>query len=104
VLHRDRRFWDRPETFDSCRFLPDQPPPVRFLYMPFGAGPRVCIGAQFALTEIVLLMAIMVRAFWIRLGEPRIVRPIGIVSTQPANPPPFRPQLGGEPRAASLCP
>jgi hypothetical protein len=42
----------------------------------------------------------VVRTFWIRLGEPRIVRPIGIVSTQPENPPPFRLQLRGEPRAA----
>jgi cytochrome P450 len=42
----------------------------------------------------------VVRTFWIRLGEPRMVRRIGIVSTQPANPPPFRLQLRGEPRAA----
>jgi cytochrome P450 len=104
VLHRHRRFWDKPETFDPGRFSPGQPPPARFVYMPFVAGPRVCIGAQFALTELVLLLAIVVRSFRIRLAEPRVVRPIGIDSTQPANPPPFLLQLRGEPRAASLCP
>jgi cytochrome P450 len=104
VLHRHRRFWEKPETFDPGRFSPGQPPPARFVYMPFGAGPRVCIGAQFALTELVLLLAIVVRTFRIRLAEPRVVRPIGIVGTQPANPPPFLLQLRGEPRTASLCP
>lgn len=104
VVHRRRRFWDKPEAFDSSRFLPDAPPPARFAYLPFGAGPRVCIGAQFALTELILLMAIMFGTFWVRLAESRIVRPIGIVSTQRDHPPPFLLQLRGEPRAASLCP
>src|SRR5438132_13532297 len=89
VLHRHRRLWDKPEDFDSSRFLPDARPPARFAYMPFGAGPRTCIGAQFALTEIVLVLAAMVRAFRIELAEDRAVRPIGIVSTQPDHPPPF---------------
>jgi cytochrome P450 len=89
VLHRHHRLWTTPETFDPARFLPGAAAPARFAYIPFGAGPRVCIGAQFALTELVLLVAIIVRAFRIRLGETRIVRPTGIVSTQPENPPPF---------------
>jgi hypothetical protein len=46
----------------------------------------------------------MVRAFRIELAQPRIVRPIGIVNTQPDNPPPFLLQHREEPRAASLCP
>jgi cytochrome P450 len=105
VLHRHRRLWKVPETFDPSRFLPGTPPPARFAYMPFGVGPRVCIGAQFALTELVLVLATMIRAFRIELAEPRIVRPTGIVSTQPDNPPPFllrrRPDSFA---AASLCP
>lgn len=104
VLHRHRRLWDKPDVFDPSRFLPGAPPPARFAYMPFRAGPRVCIGAQFALTELVLILAIMIRAFRIQLSQPRIARPIGIVSTQPDNPPPFLLQRRGEPRAASLCP
>ena len=79
--------------------------PRRSVYMPFGAGPRVCIGAQFALTELVLVLAIMVRAFRIRLAEPRIVRPIGIVSTKPDNPPSFllQPRIAAVGGAVSLC-
>ena len=45
VLHRHRRLWPQPETFDPDRFLPGKPLPDRFAYLPFGAGPRVCIGA-----------------------------------------------------------
>jgi cytochrome P450 len=97
---------ERPETFDPCRFMPGVPPPARFAYSPFGAGPQVCIGAQFALTELVLVLAILIRAFRIRIAEPRIVRPVGIVSTQPDNPPPLLLQPRGVPvgAAASLCP
>ena len=63
VLHRHRRLWAEPEAFDPARFLPEAPAPDRFAYLPFGAGPRVCIGAQFALTEAVLVLARLVQAF-----------------------------------------
>ena len=89
VLHRHRRLWSAPETFDPSRFLPGAPPPSRFSYIPFGVGPRTCIGAQFAVTELVLILAALVRSFRIELGERRTVRPIGMVSTRPENPPPF---------------
>jgi unspecific monooxygenase len=58
VLHRHRRFWIAPARFDPSRFLPDGSPP-RFAYMPFGAGPRICVGNPFALTELVLVVATM---------------------------------------------
>jgi cytochrome P450 len=89
VLHRHRRLWREPERFDPARFLPDAPPPPRFAYLPFGAGPRVCVGAQFALTTAVLTVASLLKAFTLELGEPRPTRPIGITSTQPRDPPAF---------------
>jgi cytochrome P450 len=68
--------------------LPDAPPP-RFTYIPFGAGPRICVGSPFALTELVLV-ASLVRAFRIELPLRRPVTPVGLVTLQPDLPPPFR--------------
>jgi cytochrome P450 len=90
VLHRHRRLWDMPERFDPARFLPDAPPPGRFAYLPFGIGPRVCIGAQFALTEATLVLAALIQAFAIERTGDEPVTPRGIVTTQPDHPPLFR--------------
>jgi cytochrome P450 len=90
TLHRHRRLWRDPERFDPSRFAVGTPPPERFSYLPFGAGPRTCIGAQFALTELVLMLAALARAFRIALAEPTVVRPQALVTIQPANPPLFR--------------
>jgi cytochrome P450 len=89
VLHRHRRLWHDPERFDPDRFLPGVPPPDRFAYLPFGIGPRVCIGAQFALTEATLVLAAMLRAFRIERADDGPVTPRGIVTTQPDRAPPF---------------
>jgi cytochrome P450 len=89
VLHRHRRLWPDPERFDPDRFLPEAPPPERFAYLPFGAGPRVCIGAQFALTEATLVLAMMARAFHIERADDAPVTPQGVVTTQPDRAAPF---------------
>jgi unspecific monooxygenase len=90
VLHRHRRLWAQPEVFDPARFLPGAPAPDRFAYLPFGLGPRVCIGAQFALTEATLVLAMMVKAFQIERADGEPVEPVAIVTTQPDHPPLFR--------------
>jgi cytochrome P450 len=90
ILHRHRRFWAAPESFDPSRFLPGAPQPPRFAYMPFGARPRTCVGAPFALTELVLVLAILLQNFRIELTSSRPVRPVGLVTVQPYTPPPFR--------------
>jgi unspecific monooxygenase len=90
VLHRHRRLWVQPETFDPTRFLPGAPAPDRFAYLPFGIGPRVCIGAQFALTEATLVLAKMIQAFHIERADDDPVLPIAIVTTQPDRHPIFR--------------
>jgi cytochrome P450 len=90
VLHRHRRLWAQPEVFDPARFLPGAPPPDRFAYLPFGIGPRVCVGAQFALTEATLVLASMIQAFRIARADDEPVEPIAIVTTQPDHPPLFR--------------
>jgi hypothetical protein len=102
VLHRHRRFWDRPETFDPSRLINHHPLVSTICRL---APVRASASARSSRSpSSSCYWRSMVRTFWIRLGEPRMVRPIGIVRTQPANPPPFRLQLRGEPRAASLCP
>jgi unspecific monooxygenase len=90
VLHRHRRLWDQPEKFDPARFLPGATPPERCAYLPFGMGPRVCVGAQFALTEATLVLAAMIRAFHIERAFSEPVVPVAIVTTQPDHPPLFR--------------
>lgn len=61
ALHRHRRWWSQPDVFDPDRFAPGQPLPDRYLYMPFGAGGRVCLGAAFAMTELVVMLATLMR-------------------------------------------
>ena len=90
VLHRHRRLWQAPEVFDPTRFLPAAPPPERFAYLPFGAGPRVCIGAQFALTEATLVLARLVQRYHIALEDDEPVMPVAVVTTQPSRAPAFR--------------
>lgn len=90
VLHRHTRLWSEPSVFDPRRFLPGAPTPVRGAYIPFGLGPRACIGAQFALVEAVLVLAILTRAFRIAPTTDEPVRPVARITLQPDNPAPFR--------------
>jgi cytochrome P450 len=90
VLHRHRRLWRDPERFDPSRFLPGAEPPPRFAYLPFGAGPRVCVGAQFALAEATLVLAALIQAFEVTSDDPRPVLPVAIVTTQPDHHPAFQ--------------
>ncbi len=90
VLHRHRRLWRDPDAFDPSRFLPEAPQPPRFAYLPFGAGPRVCVGAQFALAEATLVLAALVQSFRIAIIGDQDVMPRPVVTTQPDRAPDFR--------------
>lgn len=64
VTHRDERWFPDPEHFDPERFLGEKERKISpFAYFPFGAGPRACLGAQFALTEMTLVAACLLRRF-----------------------------------------
>ncbi|MCL2428333.1 MAG: cytochrome P450, partial [Alphaproteobacteria bacterium] len=66
-----------------------EPPPPRFAYLPFGAGPRICVGAQFAIAEAVLVLASIIQAFEVGLeGEPCVL-PRPVITTQPDSAPGF---------------
>jgi unspecific monooxygenase len=83
LLHRHRARWRDPDEFDASRFAPGAAAPERFSYLPFGAGPRVCVGAQFALTEAVLVLARLLRRYRLELFGGKDVVPRGVVTTQP---------------------
>jgi len=57
AIHRNAEYWPDPHVFDPDRFSAEKPDPARYAYMPFGAGPRICIGAAFALTEMRCILA-----------------------------------------------
>ena len=61
VLHRHPEYWERPETFDPQRFLTGERPPAA--YLPFGGGPRQCIGNHFALLEAAIVAASVLRGY-----------------------------------------
>lgn len=90
VLHRHRRLWHEPDRFDPGRFLPEAAPVDRYAYLPFGIGPRVCIGAQLALVEAATVLAVLLRRFRLELVGPPRVLPVAVVTTHPDRRPPFR--------------
>ncbi|MEF2554140.1 cytochrome P450 [Aurantimonas sp. A2-1-M11] len=62
LIHRHEMLWDRPDHFIPSRFLPGNREALdRYQYLPFGVGPRVCIGASFALMEGVIALACLLR-------------------------------------------
>ena len=90
VLHRHSRLWNDPDAFNPSRFLGEAPLAHRFAYMPFGAGPRICIGAQLALTEACLVLAMMIQRFHVALADATPVLPVAVIVTQPDHAAPFR--------------
>ncbi|HEY1710700.1 MAG TPA: cytochrome P450 [Rhizomicrobium sp.] len=68
VIHRHRLLWDNPEKFDPERFSPERSAGRhRFAYLPFGGGPRVCIGMALALAEAQLILATLAQRYRMRL-------------------------------------
>lgn len=61
VMHRSPDLWPNPEGFDPARFLEPDPNRHKLAYLPFGAGPRTCIGNVFALTEMQIILPIIVQ-------------------------------------------
>ena len=78
-MHRDARWFPDPTRFDPNRWTPErQAERPKFSYFPFGGGPRVCIGEQFAWMEGVLLLATIAQRWKLRLvpGHPIAIQPI----------------------------
>ena len=91
VLHRHEALWDRPEVFDPSRFLPEARTRIpRFAYLPFGVGPRTCIGSSFALQEATIVLAFLTHGFEIDLVPDAEVWPLQRITLRPAHGLPMR--------------
>lgn len=75
VMHRHPEYWDRPEVFDPERFSPDSAPRSRYIYFPFGAGPRACVGKSFAMMEALLILAQVVQRYRLEMESGFMVEP-----------------------------
>jgi cytochrome P450 len=71
ALHRHRQLWDDPEAFDPGHFAPDrQTQRDKYQYLPFGAGPRICVGANFAMMQAQIILATLLARFAFRPAGP----------------------------------
>jgi cytochrome P450 len=71
VLHRDPRWFDEPDAFRPGRWLDGSAARVpKYVYIPFGGGPRICVGERFAMMEAVLVLATLVRRFRFEMAGP----------------------------------
>jgi cytochrome P450 len=82
ALHRHHMLWENPDQFDPSRFA-DPKAVERFAYLPFGDGPRVCIGANFALQEAVIILATLLARHRFSLVEGRAPKPVMILTLRP---------------------
>ena len=91
TLHRHELYWEKPRAYMPERFLPENRGSIgRFQFLPFGAGPRVCIGATFALQEAVIALAVMMHRFRFDQTATTNPWPVQKLTTQPQNGLPMR--------------
>jgi cytochrome P450 len=91
LLHRHRRLWRDPEVFDPERMSSEQTAArPRYAYIPFGAGPRICIGAHLAMTEAMLILATVAQRYRPRLVEGADIEPVGLITLRPRHGMPMR--------------
>ncbi len=91
TVHRHRALWDNPDAFIPSRFHPGNRETLdRYQYLPFGAGPRVCIGATFAMQEAVIALAILLSRFRFDTLPETKPWPVQKLTTQPQGGLPMR--------------
>lgn len=94
TIHRHRKLWDRPDAFMPSRFHPGNREKIdRFQYLPFGAGPRVCIGASFAMQEAVIALAVLMSRYRFDTTPETKPWPVQKLTTQPQGGLPMRVSL-----------
>lgn len=84
VLHHDPRWWDQPDRFDPERFSPENEPNIpKYAYLPFGGGPRVCIGNHFSMMETQILLASFVSRYTFSTVPGQKIHPLRMITTAP---------------------
>jgi len=84
VTHRHPDFWSDPNRFDPERFRPEEiAKRPRYTYFPFGGGPRLCIGDQFAQLEARLILATVLQNYRLRLAQTNPVEPEPLITLRP---------------------
>ena len=84
IIHRHRGLWDEPDYFDPERFAPGRREQIhRFAYIPFGAGPRICIGMGFAMQEALIVLAAILKDWRLSLVPGHPVAPLARLTLRP---------------------
>ena len=84
AIHRHRALWSDPDRFDPSRFAPENASKLsRYQFLPFGAGPRICIGAAFVTMEVTIMLATFLRAARFTYTSERPPVPVGQMFLQP---------------------
>jgi cytochrome P450 len=84
AVHRHRKYWHDPDRFDPDRFLPEhEASRARTQFMPFGAGPRICLGQSFAMIEAVTLLATFVRGARFEWDGAHLPEPVSRITLRP---------------------
>ena len=84
VIHRHHDYWENPDSFDATRFMPHREKEIKpNTYMPFGLGPRVCVGANFATIEATLILARLAMRYDFTLEPNQKVIPVARLTTRP---------------------
>ena len=85
ALHRNIRLWDNANAFDPERFAPEEAARrPRYAYLPFGGGPRICIGAAFATIEATVILATLIRAFRLTALPGHRPKPVARITLRPS--------------------
>ncbi|MBM7069782.1 cytochrome P450 [Actibacterium sp. 188UL27-1] len=82
AVHRHRALWDHPDRFDPDRFADPKSIP-RYTYLPFGDGPRICIGARFAVQEAVIILATLLARYRFEPVPGKVPVPTLIITLRP---------------------
>jgi cytochrome P450 len=84
VTHRHPDWWENPDTFDPERFTPEREKAIpRYAYLPFGGGPRVCMGVSFAMMEARLILATLAQQYRLSLVPGMPVKPDAKITLRP---------------------